>query len=345
MYKTPQRLSTVMLLALVLGIALAGCGGGQNEGNAGGSGGEDLTSVKYLTSFGTFGRDAYVYVALDKGFFSDVGLEVDVSPGSGTADVMKLVSAETADFGTGDASTALITEANQDLGLTAIAAVQQRSLAALLALEGSGIENPEDLAGKTLADTPGSTNRILLPFYAERAGFDSESVEFVPASPPDLPKLLASGQADVIGQFVVGEPLIEKAAGGEEAVVLPYSDYLPDLYGNVVMAREDMIENDPDLVKRFVNALTKGLEYSINNPEETAEILTQYHEEQDPEIASEEVSIMADYVSPPDFEGSIGSIDRGRISASIELLEQAGALEGDISAEEFVAAEEVVPGN
>lgn len=338
-----QRVLTVMILALVLGVALSGCGSSQNEDNGEASGGEDLMSVKYLTSFGTFGRDAYVYVALDKGFFKDVGLDVDVLPGSGTADVMKLISAGTADFGAGDASTALITEANQDLGLSAIAAVYQRSLAALLALERSGIETPEDLAGKTLADTPGSTNRILLPYYAERAGFNSESVEFVPASPPDLPKLLASGQADVIGQFVVGEPLIEKAARGEEAVVLPYSDYLPDLYGNVVMAREDMIEKDPDLVKRFTNALTRGLEYSINHPEETAEILTQYQEEQDPEIAAEEVSIMADYVVPPDFEAPIGSIDRERVSASIELLEQAGAIEGDITAEEFVAPKEVTP--
>jgi len=58
---------------------------------------DNLTKVNYLTSFSTFGRDAYVYVAQELGYFKEAGLDVSINPGSGTGSVMQLISAGTAD--------------------------------------------------------------------------------------------------------------------------------------------------------------------------------------------------------------------------------------------------------
>lgn len=298
----------------------------------------ETAQVSYLTSFSTFGRDAYVYVAEELGYFEEAGLEVEINPGTGTVDVMRLIAAGTADFGPADGATAVITIANQDLPVKAVAAVQQQSMAALVTTESRGISEPADLEGTTFADAPASTVRILLPFYAEAAGFDDASVEFIPSSPPDLPRLLASGQVDVIGQFVVGRGLIESATQ-ETAVFFPYSEYLPDLYGNLIVAREDMIEQEPDVVQRFVEALLRGLEYSIQNPEETGQILTEYVPEQNAQAATGEVEIMEPYVQPEGFEGAIGAIDTERVQAMIDLLSEAGALENEVTAEDVVTAE------
>jgi NitT/TauT family transport system substrate-binding protein len=98
----------------------------------------------------------------------------------------------------------------------------------------------------------------MFPVYAKAAGLDPASVRFVPAAPPALPQLLASGQVDGIGQFVVGRPLIEAAARGRKAVVLPYGDLVPDLYGNVVVTSKDLAARNPALVRRFTAALLKG---------------------------------------------------------------------------------------
>ncbi|MFA5568881.1 MAG: ABC transporter substrate-binding protein, partial [Trueperaceae bacterium] len=222
-------------------------------------------------------------------------------------------------------ATAFIAIINEGMNLKAVAAVQQNTLAAVIALESSGIRTPKDLAGRTFADSAGSTNRILLPAYAAAAGFDASTVEFVAAAPPDLPRLLASKTVDFIGQFVVGRSLIETAAG-EPAVIFPYSDYLPNLYGNLILASTDMIEKQPEVVKAFVGALMRGLAYSIDHPEETGAILVKYADGQNADIAADEVRIMHDYVLPPGFTGPIGSIDPAKVNAMIQLLTEAGAI-------------------
>lgn len=315
---------TVVLLA-------AGCGGGgETEDQATAS----TEKVRYLTSFNTFGRDAYAYVAQEKGYFKEAGLDVEIKPGSGTVDVMKLLAGGRADFGAGDFTTTLITVAKEKLPVTTVGMVHQKSLAAIIALDGSGIAEPKDLEGKTVGDQPGSTNQVTFPVYAKAAGIDASKVKFVPSAPPALPQLLASGKVDAIGQFVVGRPLIEKAAQGKEAVVLPYGEVLPDLYGNALLASSKVVQEKPELVKKFTAALLKGLEYSIAHPEETGEILKKYQPTQDPEVATAEVEAMAPYVAP---EGTtIGAVDKARVETNIKLLVEAGAISAGLTPEQVV---------
>ena len=102
------------------------------------------------------------------------------------------------------------------------------------------------------------TLRKLFETYANLAGFDADKVEIQHAPPQELASLLATGAVDVIGQFAVGEPLIETTAG-EEAILLPYSEYLTDLYGVVLYTATETATENPDLVRRFTSALMRGL--------------------------------------------------------------------------------------
>ncbi|NUR29198.1 MAG: ABC transporter substrate-binding protein [Catenulispora sp.] len=311
-------------------LTAAACGGGGGEGPDAVS----TETVHYLTSFNTFGRDAYAYVAQDKGYFKEAGRDVDIKPGSGTVDVMKLLAGGRADFGAGDFTTTLITVAKEKLPVTAVGMVQQRSMAAVIALEDSGIKTPKDLEGRTVGDQPGSTNQVTFPVYAKAAGIDASKVKFVPSAPPALPQLLASGKVDAIGQFVVGRPLLEKAAQGKKTVVLPYGEVLPDLYGNALLASAKLVKEKPELVKKFTAALFKGLEYANAHPEETGEILKKHQPTQDPLIAAAEVKAMAPYVAP---EGAtIGAVDRAKVETNIKLLTEAGAIPSGLTAEQVV---------
>ncbi|MEG9224642.1 ABC transporter substrate-binding protein [Aeromicrobium sp. Sec7.5] len=326
MFPSRRRLAA---FAVPLLLVPAACGGGSEDD-------ADLQQVDYLTSFNTFGRDAYVYVAIEKGYFEDEGLEVDVKPGTGSVDVMKLVASGQADFGAADFSTVAATVANEDIPVKAVGMVHQQSLAAIVTLADTGIEDPAELEGASIADQAGSTNQVLFPAYAEAAGFDGSSVTFVPSAPPSLPQLLASGQVDAIGQFVVGKGLIEAAAQGREAKFFPYSEFLPDLYGNAVVASDTLIADDPELVEKFTRALLRGLEYSIENPEETGDILAQYQPTQDPAVAAGEVELMADYVTGDD-DALLGSIDEERVASIIEELTQGGAVTKPVEAGDLVA--------
>lgn len=299
----------------------------------------ELTKVDYLTSFGTFGRDAYAYVAQEKGFFEQAGLDVTITPGTGSVDVLKLVAAGRADFGVADFTATAITMAKEKLPVTVVAAIQQRSLAAIVALEGGGIGKPADLEGKKIGDQPGSTNQVMFPVYAKAAGIDPAKVQFVPSAPPALPQLLAAGQVDGIGQFVVGKPLIEAAAKGRKAVVLPYGDLVPDLYGNALVASGEIAE-DKSVAQGFLGALLKGLEYSIEHPDEVGPILKKYQPTQDAAVASAEVGLMAPYVKPSDYTGRVGGITEARVAKIVSTLVEAGAVAaGSLSPHDFVSFE------
>ncbi|SEQ88138.1 NitT/TauT family transport system substrate-binding protein [Lentzea xinjiangensis] len=317
------------LFAVVL-VVVTGCGGAEPAGSR--------TEVDYLTSFSTFGRDAYAYVAQEKGFFEQAGLDVTITPGTGSVDVLKLVAGGRADFGVADFTATAITAAKEELPVTVVAAVQQRSLAAIVALEGGGIARPADLAGKRIGDQPGSTNQVMFPVYAKAAGIDPARVEFVPSAPPALPQLLAAGQVDGIGQFVVGKPLVEAAAKGRKAVVLPYGDLVPDLYGNALVTSKDIAANRSELARAFTGALLKGLEYSIQHPEETGTILKKHQPAQDAGVAAAEVGLMAPYVRPAGFTGRIGELTEPRVERIVRTLVEAGAVpDGSVRPGDFVS--------
>ena len=83
------------------------------------------------------------------------------------------------------------------------------------------------------------------------------------------------------------------------------------------------------MVKRFTAALLKGLEYSLANPKEAAEILKKNVDATNPVAAAAELELMAAYVRSGDSGTAIGTLDSGRVAKSIAILQGAGALEAD----------------
>ncbi|TWD83754.1 NitT/TauT family transport system substrate-binding protein [Kribbella amoyensis] len=319
----------------VLALALASAC--NDNGSTSGDGGENLEKVSYLTSFNLFGREAYAYVALEKGYFKDAGFDVTINPGSGTVDVMKLVAGGQADYGIGDFTGTVITMGKQKLPVTTVGMIHQRSLAAIVALQGGSITKAEDLVGKKIGDQPGSTNTVMFPLYAKAAGIPADQTKFVPNPPPQLPQLLAAGTVDGIGQFVVGVPLVEKADPKKrKAVVLPYGDKLPDLYGNAIITRSDLAKDHPDQVKRFTGALLKGLQDAIDDPEGAAKTMKKYAPNLDVDVATQELKLMKEYVKPEGFTGPLGDVDTARVQKVIDALVDAKQVGTDIKPADVV---------
>ncbi|MDR6325365.1 ABC transporter substrate-binding protein [Actinoplanes couchii] len=295
----------------------------------------DLTKVKYLTAFNAFGREAYAFVADEKGFFAEQGLDVEIAIGSGSGENMAALSSGAADFAPVDSTGYILTKATGKVsGVTAITAIQQKSMVGIMTLDGNGITSPKDLEGKVMGDQEGATTTILFPTYAKLAGIDASKVEIIPVAAPELAGALAAKKVDSIGQFVVGKPLIEKAAGGKTAVALPFSDVITDLYGHFLLTSDKIANDDPELAKKFTTALLKGLDYSIANPAEAAKILNKAQPETDAEIATKELEIMAAYVKGDGAE--TGKVDAERVTRVIQVLEGAGSVPAGKKPEDFV---------
>ncbi|MDG4793982.1 ABC transporter substrate-binding protein [Micromonospora sp. WMMD1082] len=325
--------AATMATALAL---VAACSSGSDDADDSSGVGASLEQVTYLTSFGNFGRDAYAWVAKEKGFFKDAGFDVEIKPGQGTGAVIQTIVGGQAHFGPIDLTGGLLQLGNGDAkDFVAVAAIQQRTMAAIATVEGTGINTPKDLEGKKLADTPGSVVRNLFPTYARMAGIDYTKVTWVNGEAQTLMGTLASGSVDGIGQFVVGQPTIE-AVTKKKAVLLPYSNVMQDLYGNVLITSKQYASDNPESVKKFTEALLKGLEYALANPPEAAEILAKNAEAVNPEAAAAELQLMAGYVRSSNSGTALGTLDSGRVAKSIAILRGAGALKSDLTPDQII---------
>jgi NitT/TauT family transport system substrate-binding protein len=307
--------------AAAVTAAVTGCAADSSNPAAG-----SVDKVTFLTTFGSQGRDAYAYVADAKGFFAEVGIEVDIQPGkAGDYNHLALRSGQ-AQFACVDASGALIRYATgADKEFLILAAIHQKTLISIIALERSGIRTPKDLEGKTLGTATGAVPQTVFPAYAKLAGIDASKVTWQNAAPEALNSLVATGQIHGAGLFLVGQPGVEAAAGGAKAVVLPYSDYMRDPYGAVAIASKKIVLDNPDLARRFTVALLKGVDYSVKRPDEAGEILRKRFPAQNPKVAAAELTLMMPYViAGPDVP--IGLLDRDRVAQSVASLGAVGLL-------------------
>ncbi len=330
----PMWLATVLLVA-------AGCGDA-HRGTAGAGRSASVARVTFLGGLNVQGWDSYVYVAKERGFLAGAGIEVDVKPGQGTEGNLKVLQGGQADFATVDIAAAITdygTGAFRDF--TVVNALQQHTLACLMALEGSGIAGPHDLANKRIGYIPGGVVKVLFDAYARLAGVPANSVKWVNVPPQQLGSALAAGTIDASTQFVVGKPAIEAVAQGRKVVVLPYSDYLPGLYGNGIAVSKKLATEKPDLVRRFNTAVLKGLQYAVDHPDEAGKAYAKYQKLQPEAVATAEVTLLKPYT---EISGQpVGALTSDRVAQNIAILESAAAMPSGVVKPGDVASFDLAP--
>jgi NitT/TauT family transport system substrate-binding protein len=327
MTELKRSLRTAMLIAAALMATLLGRA-------------EAADKVTFVTDFGFNGRHAYYFVALEKGYYKNAGIEVEIVRGQGSADAVKQVAAGTAQIGFADAAAVILGRGNDQVPIKLVSVIYAKPPHAIYALKGSGIATPKDLEGKRIADTAFSAMPKMFDAYAKAAKIDPSKVTWVIAAGDALPGMLGLGRVDGIGQFIVGEVLLKKAAGDKELVRLAYADVGLDYYSNGIIATDELIKSNPDLVRRFVNATLRGLKDAMANPREAGAIINKYHRQIDVDVAvaeTEAVALLATVRNRP-----LGGIDAAAIQRTIDIIAGAYQLKtavkpNDIFASGFVA--------
>ncbi|MFI1990782.1 ABC transporter substrate-binding protein [Actinoplanes sp. NPDC020271] len=308
-----RRLTAACSVILAITLLLTGCGDDKTPGG----GAPPSDKVTYVTAFGAVGRDAFAWVAQEKGYFRDAGIDVTIQLGAATGENLKILAAGKAQFANLDLTGAWILAGKGEYrDVRAIAAIHQQTLVSIISLEGGGVTKPADLQGRKVGAATGSVNQLLFPAYAKLAAVDPTEVTWVNAPPAQLPALLAGGRVDALSTFLIGAKGLSKAAGGKPTVVLPYSQYLPELFGNGIVAPLSITRDNPDLARRFRDAALKGLQYTLEHPEEAAQIMKKAQPAADITAAVGEITLMAPYVKPS------GVIDRQRVATALTTLEK-----------------------
>jgi NitT/TauT family transport system substrate-binding protein len=323
---TMTRRTFLAATAGAASLALTGCGGSPKPRQ-----GRPVDKVTFLTAFGVNGRDGYAHVAKAKGFFAEAGIDVTIQAGKAGESNHLLLTSGQAQFAAVDASGAFIRYATKnDTGFQIVAAIQQSTLVSIIAMADRGIASPRDLAGKILGSATGAVPQTLFPAYARLVGIDPGTVRWTNTSPEQLPTLLIANKIDGAGLFLVARPGVEAAAHGRKTTVLPYSDVLPDLYGAALVTQKTTITSKPDLVRRFIRALLKGLDYAVTHPAEAGDILHEAEPTQDAGLAAAELELMRPYVLTANHP--VGILDPTRGAQNLALLKSVGLIPTDTAA-------------
>lgn len=216
---------------------------------------------------------AGMYVAQEKGFYAEEGLNAALIPFSfEDRDPIEKVIDGSVDFGVTGASELVIAQA-KGVSAKAIATIYKLSPFSLYSLKESNIEYPIDLVGKRIGIEEGTDGEHLLALMLKNQGIEKESITEIPIG-YSADELIA-GVTDVSMGYIINEPFGAIEAGHEVNTML-MADYGASIYGDVLIASDEMINDNPDLVLRFLRATLKGWSYAIENPSESLPIVLKY---------------------------------------------------------------------
>lgn len=311
-----------VLLVFVLIAGFAGCGTAGNEN------GEKITVVLDWTPNT---NHTGIFVAIEKGYFEDAGLNVEVvQPPEDGAEA--LVASGKAQFGVSfQDSLAPAFAGENPLPITAVAAVIQHNTSGIVSRAGEGMESPKGLEGKKYAtwDLPAEKATIREVMAAEGGNFDL--VELIPSTVTDEVSALKSGSVDAIWIFY-GWAGVACEVAGLETDYFEFADIDPvfDYYTPVIIGNNTWLSENPETAKAFMEALSKGYTFAAENPKAAADILM----DAAPELkanselvyASQEY-LAAEYVADAD---RWGEFDGERWSAFFSWLNENGLIEGGL---------------
>jgi len=217
---------------------------------------------------------APIYVALEKGYFREAGFDVILEYGDET-DAVALVGAGEQKFAIASGEQVLLARA-QGLPVTYVAAWYQDFPVGVVSFKDSGIETPESMAGAKIG-IPGLYGASYIGFKAllNAGGLTENDVTLLPTGFNQV-ESMATNQVDASVVYIANEPVVLRSHG-YDVNVISVADYL-QLVANGLVTNETTIQENPEMVKAFIQAMLLGISDTVGNPDEAYEISIGYVE-------------------------------------------------------------------
>jgi NitT/TauT family transport system substrate-binding protein len=233
------------------------------------------------------GKHAPWYVALEKGFYAKRGLAATIQASTGSADTVRIIGSGGADFGFADIATMIVAKSR---GAPVQAAAQFGYVGATIVWRDEGvIKGIKDLAGKSLAISPGQAQWYLMPAYCRINKIDFKTIKIQETAAPIQPAALATKKADFIVMFRASNDEVAEQAAAKVGVKLSrvfMKDTGLDIYGTSLIAKDEDIKKRPEFVRAYVEGTLEGLRYARDHQEEALKILLKQKPELDPALTT-----------------------------------------------------------
>ena len=215
-----------------------------------------------------------IFVAEANGYFKEAGLNVEiVQPPEGGAEA--LVASGKAQFGVSfQDSLAPAFAGDNALPVTAVAAIIQHNTSGIISRKGEGMHTPKGLEGKKYATWDMDVEKETIREVMKTHGGNFDLVELIPSTITDEVSALKSRSVDAIWVFY-GWAGVACQVAGIETDYFVFADINPvfDYYTPVIIGNNAWLSENPETAKAFLEALSKGYNYAVENPEDAADIL------------------------------------------------------------------------
>ena len=314
----------VALVMVLMLTVVTGCG---NPGRATPT--REPTHVRLPMGFVANVQFAPWYVAVDRGYFADEGIELEFDYGDYDTKGVQLVAAGWTPFAIASGDQVLKARA-QGMPVVTFVNWWRRFPVAVVALEESGIQEPGDLVGRTVGipETFGAASYIGWKALAVATDLDEERVDLEVIGYAALENLTV-GRVEAAVVYANNEP-VQLNQRGYETNLIPVADYAP-LVSNGVIASEEVLRNQPELARAFARAFLRGLEDTLNDPEAAFEICGEYVDGLD---ENEEIQRAVLEASLGYWSGeTLGRSDPEAWENTLRVMRGADLLENEVDAE------------
>lgn len=221
---------------------------------------------------------APIWLGVEKGFFSDEGLDVTVQPTTGGAASVPGVVAGSYDFAFGNYVSGMVAN-DQGLALKYVtngnSTAGDPDFGAVIVPGDSDIQTPADLSDKTVSvNNLQNIGDTTIRTVVDDDGGDSSTIKFVEVAFPDAEAAVSNKQVDAA--WILAPFLDSAVANGARVISYNFSDFDPGLDIAGYFTTLDTFENKPELVEAFATAMNKSLDYADSHPDEVKQIVTTY---------------------------------------------------------------------
>lgn len=307
------------------------------------------TDIKFTLDWKFEGPAAGFFLALDKGYFKEAGLNVTIDTGNGSVEAIPRVATGAYQMGFGDINSLIkFLDTDPTQKIKAVMVIYERPPFSIIGRKSLGItEDPKSVEGHKLGAPPPDGAFAQWPAFVQAAGIDASKVTIESVGFPVREPMLAQGQVDGIFGFAFSSVLNLKAQGvaADDISMILMAEHGLDLYGNSILVNTDFAAANPDAVKGFLKALTKGFADAVSDPEAGVAAVMARNEVLKKDIELErlkmanELNIKTPYV----VENGFGGLDMGKLTKSIEYLTVSMKLTGNVKADQIFDASFLPP--
>lgn len=291
------------------------------------------TKLKMVLNWRYQGPQAFFFLAQDKGYLREEGLDIEMDQGNGSGAAVGAVASGSYDLGFGDINALITLAARATPGTTplAIAALYNRPPFTIVVKADSPIKTPKDLEGRTIGGPANDGALKLFPAFAKLAGIDASKVNVTNMQPNLREQMLQRGQVEGAFGFVNTIRFSAKLVNidpNKDFRFINYGDFGMDLYSNAVIASRKLVAEKPEALRGLLRAFNRGIKDTIADYDAAIESVAKREPLINRAVEKERLvaTLQAEMSHPEGKALGIGDVDDARFRKSIAIVSEAEGL-------------------